>query len=47
MVGLIHYKKMKFFIKCGKIRSFLQIWSHSLIENCIFCVVNHIYNTAT
>ena len=52
-IGITHCtKKMKFsikdfFSKCDQIRSFLQIWSHSLkkslIENFIFCTVKTIY----
>ena len=35
-----------FFRKCDQIRSFLRIWSHllkkSLMENFIFCAVDHL-----
>ena len=46
-------QKMKFsikdfFSKCDEIRSFLRIWSHllkkSLMENFIFCAVEHKLN---
>ena len=47
-IKISHYTKIKFsiedlFIKCGKIRTFLWIWSHlvnkSLMEKFIFCAV--------